>query len=553
MKRIIDWAQKHRIAALIGFLFTVLSLGTAGTETTRINIRFALMTEEMSGHALGLFPTINGHPYPDYPSLYNFLSYLTSCMGCWLNHWTLTLPTILLGCYVVAMTAAVGERLRRGIGFHAALFSLLSYEYINIFTAFSIDVPVAAAAVTIVWFLLKHDFGWRALPPYAARLALAFIVRGPLGIIMCGAVTASVLLGNRRWKMLPIYGVVGAAVAAALLALAYQAILRQGGEELWHEVRRWQVDSRLASGRPFYHYLLSTVISFLPLTGFVIAALALKRRELLKPENAMTILWALVPIALLSIPSCRHLRYLTPVLPAFALLAALGYADADGSVPGRILDGGVKVADKLALPAGILFIATAAVVSCFMPTRLEMLLPHLVIALLLLAAIGRRLRRFTGRTWTLVRPALSFAVLIGIVMTAADAMWECSSIFVRRVEEKRRGRLFLYLMSPDHDALKVMYNLPPERRREVISLYPVSRKRPPKLLDRMYPCRRPAEALPEIRPEDVVVLNYGRLKNLIKDAAAAGMTVVKIDEGRLGHRKSLAVKLLPSQDKKSSK
>ena len=58
--------------------------------------------------------------------------------------------------------------------------------------------------------------------------------------------------------------------------------------------------------------------------------------EKLAQENAMTILWALVPIALLSIPGCRHLRYLTPVLPAFALLAALGYADADGSVPGRI-------------------------------------------------------------------------------------------------------------------------------------------------------------------------------------------------------------------------
>ena len=70
MTRISSWIGRHPTASLVIFMFAALALGNAGQEITRINIRFALMTSEMARHPLGVFPTLNGQPYADYPSLY---------------------------------------------------------------------------------------------------------------------------------------------------------------------------------------------------------------------------------------------------------------------------------------------------------------------------------------------------------------------------------------------------------------------------------------------------------------------------------------------------
>ena len=550
MNRISSWIAKHPTPSLAVFMFAVFSLGTVGVEITRINIRFALMTAEMAEHPFGLFPTLNGEPYADYPSLYNLLSYLTSGGGRFVNRFTLALPTMILGGYVVWMTAKTAELLKRGAGFCAALFSLFSFEYLNIFMAFSIDLPVAAAAITIVWSLLKFDFGCKALPLYAAMLFFAFAVRGPLGIILCGGVTASVILGARRWKALWLFGATGALALAACFGVSYWAILRQGGAALWHTVMDWQVGSRMGGGSFFdcFYYFTNAIGSFMPVTGFAVATLVMKRKELLKPELAIPILWALIPMLMLSIPSGKHLRYMTPLLPAFAIVAAIGYLEADETPVGKVIDFTVALADKLWLPAGLAFIATAAVMSFVLPAERLSLYIHLAVALALLFAMYFALRRREGKPWPLARPALAMTLMIGIVFTSADAMWENSSHFVARTEKRlveQHGRLYLYDLSPDHDALKVMYHLSPETRKNAVMIYEFD-ENASEHLKKMFPVVTAKAAFAEIRPEDIVVLHRKKLKSLREKAESAGFEVVELDrKGRLGHRKSVAVKLEP--------
>lgn len=551
MTRIKEWIAGHPIASLTLFMFAVFTLGTIGVEIARINIRFAMMTEEMGEQPLGLFPTLNGQPYADYPSLYNLLSYLTSGGGRFVTRFTLVLPTILLSCYVVAMTAKTSDLVKPGTGLCAALFSLLSYEYTNIFMAFSIDLPVAAAALTIVWGLLKFDFGWKALAIYAGMLIFAFAVRGPLGLIMCGAVTASVILGARRWKALLPYGATGAAAAAACLGIAYWAIHRQGGAELWLAVKDWQVGSRMGKGKTFlayFYYFTSAIGSFMPLTGFAMAVLVMKRRELAKPELAIPLWWALLPMVMLSIPGCKHLRYMTPLLPAFAIFAAIGYLETDRSPAGKVIDFTVWLMDKLILPAGIAMTATAVVMSFTLPANRLSLYLHLAVALVLLFAMYFALLRFKGKPWPLVRCALAMTLLAGIVGTSGDAMWENSSRFVGKTEKllkNQNGRLYLYALSPDHDALKVMYHVSPETRKNAVTIYRFDEDES-EHLKKMFPVVTAEEAFSNIRPCDIVVLHEKKLKELRKDAERAGLKVVVIDpKGRLGHRKSVAVKLEP--------
>lgn len=548
MDRISAFVERRPIMSLAVFMFVVFSLGTIGVEIARINIRFALMTGEMARHPLGLFPTLNGQPYADYPSLYNLLSYLTSCCGRCVTRFTLALPTILLSCYVVAMTAKTSELLKPGTGLCAALFSLLSYEYINIFMSFSIDLPVAATALTIVWSLLKFDFGGKALPIYAGMLILAFAVRGPLGLIMCGAVTAGIILGARRWKALILYGVTGAAAAAACLGIAYGAIHRQGGRELWLTVKDWQVGSRMGKVTiyAYFYYFTNAIGSFMPVTGFALAALVMKRKELAKPELAIPILWALLPMVMLSIPGCKHLRYMTPLLPAFAIFAAIGYLDTDKSPAGKLIDFAVRLMDKLILPAALAMIVTVVVMSFNLPANRLSLYLHLAAALMLLLAICFARYRFRDKPWPLVRSALAMLVVVGIVGTSGDAMWENSSHFVGRTEKrlkKQGGRLYLYSLSPDHDALKVMYHISPETRKNAVTIYQFDDEES-EHLKKMFPVVSAEQALPAIRPCDIVVLHEKKLKDLRKDAERANLKVVVIDRrGRLGHRKSIAVKL----------
>lgn len=550
MTRIEEWIAKHPVASLTLFMFAVFTIGSIGVDVIRINIRFALMTQEMAEHPLGLFPTLNGEPYADYPAFYNLLSYLVAIGGRWVNRLTLVLPTILFSCYVVAMTAKTSELVKPGTGICAALFSLFSFEYVNIFMAFSIDLPVAAAALTIVWSLLKFDFGGKAAAIYAAMLVFAFAVRGPLGLLLCGAVTAGVILGARRWMALLIYGALGAAATAACLGAAYWGIMHQGGKELLETVADWQVSSRMGkedSFSAYFYYFTNAIGSFMPVTGFAIAALIIKRKELSKPEFTMPILWILLPMVMLSIPSGKHLRYMTPVLPAFAILAANWYVNADDSWISKFVDFAIKLADKLILPVGAALVVMAVAIGWKLPISKVSLYLHLAVEMALLVAMYFTLRRFTGKPWPLVRCALAMTLIAGIAFTSGDAMWENSSSFVTKTEKllrKRHGRLYLYKLSPDHDALKVMYHISPETRQNAVTIYQFLGKVSPHL-KKMFPVVDPEEALKMIRPEDVIVLHAKKLKDLRAEAENAGFELVILDRnGRLGHKKSVAAALI---------
>ena len=502
------------------------------------------MTQDMALYPFGLFPTVNGHPYADYPSLYNFFSYLTTFGGRWMNQWSLALPTILLASYILGMTALIGERIQKNLGVCAALFSLLSFEYINIFLAFSIDVPVAAAAVTIVYFLQKHQCGVRALPVYLLMLAFAFVVRGPFGLIMTGAVTAGYLIGDRRWKALIYYGFAGAGVTALCAAGTFYLIHLQGGEELWKNVLDWQISSRMKKGNLFY-YFTNPMGSFAAMTIVAIAVLVMKRRELLKQPLASWVLWALLPMILLSIPGCKHLRYMTPVLPAFALIAAYGWVNLDSSKIAWGLKWVVRIMDKLMYPAGLLTLSGLLIAGFVMPKSNPPVI-HFAVAALIMTLIYFRMKKLDGNLMPLARLAFLFVTLVSMGLFPFDAMTENSENFVREVESKRAGRLYLYHMGPDHDDLKYVFQLSPEKRSEILYLFDTVANTE-SLLRKMYPSESAPKVIPGLSENDVIVTSEKYYAAFTILAEKAGKEPVLVHKGELGHRDSVAVRLIPKE------
>ena len=540
-----DFARKHPTATLAVFVLVMLSIGTSGMEITRINIRFAMMTQEMAYRPIGCFPTINGEPYADYPVLYNLFSYWTSLGARAVNAFTMSLPTILFAVYTLVMTAKVGDRIRPNLGFAAALFSLVSFEYLNIFTQFSIDMPVAAAAVTIVYALLKYDYSYRALPLYVLCLAGAFAIRGPLGIILTGGVTAGVVIGARRWKALLVFGIPGALTGAACLALAIWAIRLQGGDGLLREVANWQVSSRI-SGGGFFYYFTNAMGSFALTSFMALAAVLAKRRELVRYPLSSLFLWILVPMLLLSIPGCKHLRYLTPALPGFALTAAYGYTSPDGSLWSKILNRGTVFIEKIFYPLIGTAICVFSVYLCFTPYI--RLIGYCIGALAVMTVIFFTLRKKNGPLMPPLRLALFGITFVALIAPPVEAVAENSSRFVRAAEAQRRGGLYLFKMGPDHDDLKYLFHLPYEQRGKAV--YLANRNTPVdkngvahRLFDRMYPVKSATEVIPSLGPDDMIILNAKRGKQLAEIAQKCGKQMKIVVKGRLGHREAFAVTL----------
>jgi len=104
------------------FSFLIFSVGTLFIEPSGINIRFAIMAREISECGLGVFPTVNHAPYPDYFSFWTLLSWIASFGGRnALIHcaWFVMLPTMICGAGTVSLAFRIAERFKTGSGAYA--------------------------------------------------------------------------------------------------------------------------------------------------------------------------------------------------------------------------------------------------------------------------------------------------------------------------------------------------------------------------------------------------------------------------------------------------
>lgn len=203
--------MKKTAICIFLLVFLLLSLETAGLEVTRINIRFALMVRDMADCGLRLFPTMNGGEYGDYPSLWILLSRLASLNGRFLNLWTLSLPSLLLGAYTVAVTYCSGEMRGKGRGIIVAALLLTAPQFVDLMSEFGLDVPVMACGATMLYLLQTERSERRLCIAFAALFCISFCVRGPMGSavfsVACGGACGGaallrtlVLRGSVRWR-----------------------------------------------------------------------------------------------------------------------------------------------------------------------------------------------------------------------------------------------------------------------------------------------------------------------------------------------------------------
>lgn len=317
------------VAALILFTFSLGQRDFWDPDEPRYAGVARAMVE--SGDWLHL--TDNGRPYTDKPPLYFWVLAALGHTGGGINEVTARIPSSLFALLTVLLTYRLGRDLfgpRSGL--FAGLVLATSQRFFLEAHWVHIDMLVCLlvlSAMDAAYRALEKGENWRWVTFYVVS-ALGVLAKGPVALAIPAAGLFTYLasfgelsrLRETRW----VWGV-PAALLPAILWLWTSA--RGTGVEPLQVIRR-QILQRFQAGvhhpRPFYYYLYSLPLEFLPWTPFLIGALfatfphpgRVERRPLLFLYG-----WILGGLALLSMAAEKRPGYLLPLFPALALLIGI--------------------------------------------------------------------------------------------------------------------------------------------------------------------------------------------------------------------------------------
>lgn len=336
MKR--DYLIPAGIFFLSLFLFT---WGLNAQEITGFDSRFYLFAKEMLQNGMSWFPTTYYQPYPDYPVTSTVLIYLGAKIFGGLNKLIAVLPSAIAAAWTVVLTYRIGTLRDRHWGLVAVCFMLMTLMFLKCARAISLDMYIAMTSAWCFYLIYSADLqNKRATMGVYLLLALSFAFRGPIGLVMPAGVVCSYYFIDRQWKKLIVFGLGALAVLAVSTAILFYLAYHAAGVAFMQDVIRMQVAGRIDNAyQPIYFYFTNSIgnyaISY-PLALFSIILVLLGMRTASSPdsrfrrEDVALLLkllgWALIIIVGMTIPGDKKSRYILPMVPAIALIAAYPFA-----------------------------------------------------------------------------------------------------------------------------------------------------------------------------------------------------------------------------------
>ena len=330
--------QSLMLGALALLLFI---LGNHQEAAIGFDSRFVMFANEMLRHGPGFFPTTYGQPYADYSATSTLFTWLLSLPFGKVTSLTAWLPTaIASACIVTLMYRLVAPQSRTWALVSVALL-LLSMTFITETRAVSLDQMLAAVSFSAFYLAYSHDHFAAPRRHFwlLALLVLGFAVRGPIGLVIPTGILCSYYLLNGQWRRLISFGL--QALVLLILCIGTLLILAwiSGGEAFVHEVIRMQVTGRMdgtEGASSVLYYFTSAMGNYAlayPLAALVLAALVFCGRK--EPDAALTLVKYCVGAGLivmvgLSIPQAKKARYLLPMLPMAAVIAAYPFQGRQG-------------------------------------------------------------------------------------------------------------------------------------------------------------------------------------------------------------------------------
>jgi 4-amino-4-deoxy-L-arabinose transferase-like glycosyltransferase len=283
---------------------------------------------------------LNGEVYTQKPPLYYWLAAAIGAPFGRVSELAARLPSALAGLFAVWLTLHLGTRmLGSGTGVLGAAILVTVFSFSGLARRVQFDVLLTAlelAALASFWWL-DRGLGRTRLHQLLLHLALglAVLTKGPVGFLIPALTIAAFLLWERRPRDLarafPLWGLalslgpglvwIAAATALAPPGFASTAV----GENVFG-----RFFAGTSHARPFFYYLWSFPLEFLPWTLAWPAVYLVGRRQIFAPgadesaRRAWRFLLAGIAVSLVffSLSSGKRGLYQLPVFPATALLTA---------------------------------------------------------------------------------------------------------------------------------------------------------------------------------------------------------------------------------------
>lgn len=317
---------------LISLLFFIW--GVYPQEIISFDSRFYLFAQEMWRHGVSWFPTTYSQPYPDYTVTSTLLIYLFATALGGLSKLAAVLPSALAAAVTTMLTYQIGALHHKRWGWYAVGFLFMTIMFIKSARAIALDMY--PCAITTACFYLVHSAKILNKPKRSLwiypLLVLGFVFRGPIGLVMPTGVVCFYYLLDRQLKRFFTTGLIAFSMliicVIGLLALAYHV----GGVAFMQDVFRMQVAGRMGvQFLPVYFYFTNSLINYAlayPFALLVMLGIFYYRRKLVDYAFlAKLTAWALVILVGMSIPGEKKIRYVLPMVPALALLAAYPFVD----------------------------------------------------------------------------------------------------------------------------------------------------------------------------------------------------------------------------------
>ena len=303
--------------------------------------RFVVFAQEMLRHGPSFFPTTYGQPYADYLATSTVLTWLFSLPLGQVTSLTAWLPTAIASALIVMLVYRLTAPYSVRWGLLSIAMLLLSSTFISETRAVSLDQMLAAVALAVFYLGYAHDHfaSPKRLHWLFLLLIVGFAIRGPIGLVIPTGVLCSYYLLNRQWRQLFTFGLIALALLAACVGLLLLLAKLSGGEDFMQDVIRMQflgrMDGTEGSSGALYYFTssLGNYALAYPLALLVLVAVAVGGRRTPDPALQLVLYCAAAGLLVmlgLSVPQAKKARYILPMLPMAAIIAAYPFQVTQG-------------------------------------------------------------------------------------------------------------------------------------------------------------------------------------------------------------------------------
>lgn len=302
-----------------------------------------VVLDMFKGHSLSSFllPMRAGVEIPSKPLLMHWLIAALSLVTGSVGEWTVRLPSATLA---IAGVLCCYLYVRRLFNETAALFSALllatNFQYLQAAGGARVDMTLTFFMEVgfFEFLMIAEGLTTRRMLLYVA-LALAVLAKGPVGVVLPGAVAVVFIALQRRWKLLGQLDLLKGALIVLILAGGWYvaATVIAGRAFFYKQVLSENVFTYLDNpaisrghSHPFYYMEIALLAGFLPwsvLLPFVAARLANLQRLLRDPRLRYLAIWFAVVLLFYNFAFSKRGVYLLALYPALCAMAGIYLAE----------------------------------------------------------------------------------------------------------------------------------------------------------------------------------------------------------------------------------